>query len=350
MKKFKSHKMYFPLAVVLSLSPMVFKSINQEIKPEMMTRSIASLQEEKPTEAEVIKYEKADFEKRSSSVSEQLSSVEKQLLDVVLKKDKVFEQSLHDIINEQFVKIDELEKIQTESEDDKKIVSEKVSELRKLAGELCDRLEKVAASTKYDEEKVADKPKEEPKKEEECDLQTKYTELSKQVESMTADHKKYLDVIVGMNQMMISMYQHQQPQYSPYTYTSGPFGAAFYPYHNQSGLGQVTNNYYYNGSPMQSPQMMGIGQNYGQQPQIQPQMYQGEMPIQGIQQQQQPQQQVQQLQPMVMQQNGYDPRYTTMNVMPGQLGDGAFMHNFEVQPLPSPMIVDGGRAPAVLPF
>ncbi len=306
-----------------------------------MARSIASFEEEKPTEAEVIKYEKVDFDKRSSDVGEKLSTVEKQLLDVVLKKDKVFEQSLHDIINEQFVKIDELEKIQAESEEDKKIVSDKVAELRKLAGDLCDRLEKVAASTKYDDEKVAVKPKEEPKKEEECDLQTKYTELSKQVESMTADHKKYLDVIVGMNQMMISMYQHQQPQYSPYTYTSGPFGAAYYPYHNQSGLGQVTNNYYYNGSPMQSPQMMGIGQYYGQQPQVQPQMYQGEMPIQGVQQQQQP---------MIMQQSGYDPRYTSMNVMPGQLGDGTLMHNFEAQSVPSPMIIDGSRAPAVLPF
>jgi hypothetical protein len=69
-----------------------------------MTRSIASLEEEeKPTEAEVIKYEKVDFDKRSLDVSERLSSVEKQLLDVVLKKDKVFEQSLHDVINEQFV-------------------------------------------------------------------------------------------------------------------------------------------------------------------------------------------------------------------------------------------------------
>lgn len=194
--------------------------------------------------------------KRIAKVADSLSSVEKQLLDIVLKKDKAFEQSLHDIVNEQFAKIDELEKVQAESDEDKKVISEKITELRKSANDMCDRLEKVSASTKY-EDKKEEVAKEKEEKKEDCDLQQKYSELTKQVEALSADHKKYLDVIVGMNQMMMSMYQQQQqPQY---TYSSGPFGSVYYPYHSSNGLGQVTNNYYYSGSNWQQPQIMGMG-------------------------------------------------------------------------------------------
>lgn len=384
MKKFITHRFYFPMAMVLSLSPMVFKTIHNEVKPQV-ERSIASLDPEelkkmpkpehelehssqarlhlkggpggmmpkegekkpeqdiKKEEIKVIKYEKESFEKDSAKVKESLSSVERQLLDVVLKKDKKFEQSLHDIVNEQFAKIDELEKVEADSEADKKIISEKISELRKSANDMCDRLEEVAASTKYEEKK--EEVAKEEKKEEPCDLQQKYSELSKQVEAMTADHKKYLDVIVGMNQMMMSMYQQQQqPQY---TYSSGPFGSVYYPYHSSNGLGQVTNNYYYSGSNWQQPQIMGIGQydqQQGQQqvaPQIQQQQQQGQQP--SIQMQGQGMQQ-----PSMMM---MDPRYSSMNVMPGVFGDTSFMHNFGgVTQQASPMVVDTGRSPAVLPM
>ncbi|GEM_PF-5437412 len=354
MKKFKLHQMYFPLAMALSLSPMALKTVHKEIRP-IMSRSLASVIEDpKPItegsshaskvvkaelkeaeEPKIIKYEKEIFDKEAIQVNDEMSGVEKQLLDVVLKKDKEFEQGLHDSLNAQFAKIDELEKVVAESDEDKKIISDKVEELRKRANELCDKLEKVAEGTKYEEKKeeVA------VVKEEPCDLEQKYSELSKQVEAMTADHKKYLDVIVSMSQMMASMYQQQQPQYSPYTYSFGPFGNAYYPSNNnQSGLGQVTNNYYYGSSNMQNPQMMSMGQDqngfgqYVQQPQVQ----------------QQPQQQPQVPQYQVPQTYVQDPRYSTMQVMPGSLGDAPFMHNFET--MPAPMVVDTGRAPAVVAF
>jgi hypothetical protein len=352
MKNFKSHCLYFPLAMVLSLSPMVFKSIHNEIKPHVMTRSLASIEEEKSEEQ--LKYEKLSFEEKSKVIDGDLNKVKDQMLDVVLKKDKKFEDSLHDLLNAQFAKIEDLEKSHLEKVEDKeqkKVIEDKIAELRAKANELCDKLEKVVEGTKHEEKKeevvVAedDKKKEEGKeKKEDCDLQQKYAELSKQVEAMTADHKRYLDVIVGMNQMMISMYQHQQqPQY---TYSSGPFGSVYYPYMSSNGLGQVTNNYYYSGSNWQQPQIMGMGQ-YGQQgqpqaqPQQQPQVTPQQDPTMII-----PQGQGQQQPAMMM-----DPRYSTMNVMPGNFGDMTFMHNFGgVTQQSSPMVVDTGRAPAVVPF
>ncbi len=358
MKKIKFHQLYFPFAMMLALSPMVLRSIHQDIKPTDMTRSIASVTgaihshpeqkpEEKKEEVIAVKYEKEVFEKDSAEVIKSLSAVEKQLLDVVLKKDKEFEQSLHDAINEQFAKIEELKKIEAESEADKKIIADKVSELSQIAGDLCDRLEKVAASTKYEDKKEEKKEEKVADKAEDCDLQQKYTELSKQVESMTADHKKYLDVIVGMNQMMISMFQNQQQQQSPYTYSYGPFGPAYYPYNNMNGLGQVTNNYYYgNASGGQSPQIMNYGQ-YSQNPMDQ----QMGIMSQGQGQQQQnlvmPQTQGQQMQTM----QGMDPRFSQMNMMPGVFGDNSFMHNFggsDAVQQPAGMVVDTGRSPAVL--
>lgn len=334
MKKIKSHQFYFPLALALSLSPMVFKTIHKEVKPHM-ARSIASLNE-------TVKYEKEVFEKDSALIVESLSKVEKQLLDVVLKKDKAFEQSLHDIVNDQFAKIDELEKLQTTSDEDKKIVTGKVAELRSLANDLCDRLEKVAASTKYEDKKEEKVSVEGSEKKEDCDLQEKYSELTKQVEAMTADHKKYLDVIVGMNQMMISMYQQHQPQYSPYTYSYGPFGQAYYPYNNANGLGQVTNNYYYGSSGTQSPMIMGFGQNLPSAP---AQMVGG--------QPQQISQPMEQIPAMPQTIQGIDPRFGMMNMIPGPFGDAPFMHNFggaDASQMPGGMIVDTGRAPAVTPF
>lgn len=65
MKKFKSHSLYFPFAMVLSLSPMALKSIHKEIKPHYGTRSLASISEDEVKK--VVKYEKESFEKNRQS-------------------------------------------------------------------------------------------------------------------------------------------------------------------------------------------------------------------------------------------------------------------------------------------
>lgn len=372
MKKLKLQNMYFPLALALSLSPMVFKTIYNEAKPQMIGRGLASVspnpddkklegkkgEKKIETEVELKKYDKEEVAKRAEKISLSIAALDKKIQESDKKASAEEIRELSKQLNSHIKQIVALERLETSSNEDKKALSEKTELLKQefvkaenhaklvIPGEKIEEKKAVedkkeivvkkeeestsSATHHHKDEKVKEDPKDkkevakkDDKKDEagKCEFEDKYVALSKQVETLSANQDKFLSVMTNMTQLMMMMSQQQR---NPYTYSFGPNGPMAYPYHygdgqmGQWGGGSRENNMntpYYQAAQygqQGSQQVSGYGNNTYLQPQ---------------------------------QPAGYDPRYIPMNVMPGQFGDAPFMQNFESL---APSMVNTGRAPAVV--
>lgn len=135
--------------------------------------------------------------------------------------------------------------------------------------------------SKGDIEVVAADPKpEEVKKEEEkkpeyaCEHEEKNILLTKQVETLLDDQKKIMDTILGMAQMMVSMFQQQQQLQMPNPYyANGPGWNSYSPYQYNQPF--TAGNWVYYPSGFQPNQGNIFGQDQAPAPQAQ-------QPVQGV--------------------------------------------------------------------
>lgn len=370
MKAFKHHHFaIIPLLSILAMSPTMVESkfhtgrdiasIKEEVKPEVKghPKYDAAVSKVKPEEAKAdlskeklveklgevklkLLKEREDFKKDQSDeklVSEQRKGIESLIVDMVLVEGSLKKLEEGKLIEE------------TEAKTSKDVIAESKDIIEGL---LTDLEANEVLVVKAKEPKKEDKPvvvveepkKEEPKKEEpkkdevkpevakdepkkeeakkdekKCEAEEQNKVLTKQVEDLMKQNQQILQSLMGVTNMMVSMYQqnqhqHQQQQ-NPY-YQNGP-GWNQSPY--QYNQPQTAGNWVYYPQGFQPQQ-----QNIFAQPQAQYGMYPDSFYMQ------QPQMQMQQ----PMQQSGWqlnaDPRYTIQNQFtPGTFGgdNSNFMFN-----------------------
>lgn len=240
MKRFNYRSLaILPLLSILAMSP-------SDIQLKSNYRSIASaipeVQKETP--------------KPEDKVLTEVFQVEDKKEDI--KKDEVVKDES---------KKEEVKKEEVKKEEKKEEVAKE--EPKKEEPNKEEKKEEVAKEESKKEDKKEDKKSDQEKLI--CDLEEKNKALTKQMEQLMADQKQIMQTMLGMNQMMVSMFQQQQQQ-NPWQ-----------PYMNSLGMQSV---YQY------APQMTAGNWVYypqGFQPSQQNIFAQPQMPMQMQQQQQQPQ-------------------------------------------------------------
>ena len=175
---------------------------------------------------------------------------------------------------------------------------------------------------------VAEDKKEEVKKEEKvvCEAEEKNALLTKQVEQLMNDQKQIMQTMMGMAQMMVSMYQNQNQNQQPNPYYANSMHANPYQYNQPFSSGNWV--YYPSGFQPQQPNIFAP-----QQPQ-----QGGYFPDQAHMPQSSwnlaPQYNFQ-----------ADPRYTVQPIMPGSFGSEAFSYNLSnpgpTNPMPGQPVAMG---------
>lgn len=298
MKHFNYHHLaLIPLLTILAMSPSVVESKYSE------GRTIASIQEEvkghpkyelvvskvKPEEVKNLditpeKYkerigelklklskEKESFKKEQSEealVSEQRKNIEKIVLELLLVEGSLKQLEEKSLLEK--ADIDAGKQLIVESKD---IVESLLTDLE--ANEvLVANAKEPKDAPKVEEPKKEDKPllaegpvKEEPKKEV-CEAEEKNKVLTAQVEELMKQQNQILQAMIGMTNMMVTMFQQQQNQQPNPYYQNGP-GFMTSPYQYQQP--QTAGNWVYYPSGFQPSQSNIFAAPQGQQQPMQQQ-------------------------------------------------------------------------------
>lgn len=289
MKKLNLHHFaVLPLLTLMATSPMV-------LEKSLPSRGIASEIIVKEVKSEHPRYDEiAGKINRDSLLKDEAASEEKIIKKITALKEEI--KCLQEVTNEP----DRKEKIEA-AIIDSVLIDESIKALKlddkdlKLA--ILD-IEKLLEPTtevnpEGDIQVVADEPKkEEPKKEDDkkvevaCEHEEKNILLTKQVEQLMTDQQKVMETILGMAQMMVSMFQQQQQLQMPNPYyANGPGFYAQSPYQYQQPF--TAGNWVYHPSGFQPNQGNIFGQNpqapQAPAPQVAP-LHEGFYPDQTVQQ------------------------------------------------------------------
>lgn len=302
MKHFNYHHLaLIPLLTILAMSPSVMESTYSE------GRTIASIQEEvkghpkyesvvskiKPEEVKDLeitpeKYkekigdlkvklskEKESFKKEQSEealVNEQRKNIEKIVVELLLVEKSLKQLEEKSLLEK--AEIDAGKQLIVESKD---IVESLLTDLE--ANEvLVAKAKAPQDAPKIEDPKKEDKPllaegpvKEEPKKDEApkkeiCEAEEKNKVLTAQVEELMKQQNQILQAMIGMTNMMVTMFQQQQNQQPNPYYQNGP-GFMTSPYQYQQP--QTAGNWVYYPSGFQPSQSNIFAAPQGQQQQMQ---------------------------------------------------------------------------------
>lgn len=371
MKPFKhSHFAIIPLLSILAMSPTMVESkfhsgrsiasIKEEVKGH--PRYEAAVSKIKPEEAKDVEItkekfqeklgelklkltkEKEDFKKDQSDetiVSEQRKSIESLVAESVLVEGSLKKLEEGKLIEEAEIATskqvileskDILEGLLTDLEANEVLVVKAKEPKKEDKPVIAEEPKKEEPKKEVEEPKKDEvKPevaKEEPKKEEpkkedhKCEASEQNKVLTKQVEDLMKQNQQILQSMLGMSQMMVSMYQNMQQQnhQNPF-YANGPgWNQSPYQYNQPQSAGNWV--YYPQGFQPQQPNIFA-------QPQPQYGMYPDSFYMSQPQQIQQPMQQSQWM-------LNADPRYTIQNQFtPGSFGgdNSAFTFNMGQQPM-----------------
>lgn len=280
MKFFKHHHLaLIPLLSILAMSPSVMET---EFSGG---RLIASIKEEVKSHP---KYESIASKVKPEEVKEQEVSPEKykeKISDLKLKLSKEKENLKKEQIEKVIVELLLVEGSLKELEDKKLLAEPEITDGKKIILESKDIIEGLLTDLDKEDKKeetpvVADAPKEEPKKEEPkvevCEAEEKNKVLTAQVQELMKQQNQILEAMIGMTNMMVTMFQQQQQnQPNPY-YQNGP-GFMSSPYQYQQP--QTAGNWVYYPSGFQPSQQNIFAAPQMQQPMQQPMQQQMQQPI-----------------------------------------------------------------------
>lgn len=276
MKFFKHHHLaLIPLLSILAMSPSVMET---QFSGE---RSIASIKEEVKSHP---KYDSVASKVKPEEIKEQEVSPEKykeKISDLKLKLSKEKENLKKEQIEKVIVELLSIEGSLKDLEDKKLLAEADITDGKKIILESKDIIESLLSDLDKEEKKdetpvVADAPKteepkkEEPKKEEAkvevCEAEEKNKVLTAQVQDLMKQQNQILEAMIGMTNMMVTMFQQQQQNQPNPFYQNGP-GFMSSPYQYQQP--QTAGNWVYYPSGFQPTQ-----QNIFAAPQIQQPMQQ----------------------------------------------------------------------------
>ena len=370
MYHFNRHSLaILPLLSILAMSPSVIESkyaerhiasVVEEVKPEVVKEEVKEFKKFKEISAKVapesiIRNENLsleDLKKQESELKEKLSKIQidskkEDIKKEVVAQDRKDREAL--VVDLLFIEdgLLGLEERKVLEASDKEVIEKSILAHKGQIEELLLDLEKseeILAKAdapkeeepKKDEEEVKPVLAEEPKKEEPvvvaedkkeevkeevtkeekvvCEAEEKNALLTKQVEQLMNDQKQIMQTMMGMAQMMVSMYQNQnQNQQQPNPYYANSMHANPYQYNQPFSSGNWV--YYPSGFQPQQPNIFA------------PQQPQQVMPQQGgyFPDQAHMPQSSWNLAPQYNFQA--DPRYTVQPIMPGSFGSEAFSYN-----------------------
>jgi hypothetical protein len=343
MKSFNRHQLaVLPLLAILSASPGVMESrgnhrsvasiaIISESFPKLETFRKAqkpeSIQKDQENTLEKFKVkrdaltgklnkERESFKKDQSEkaiVEEQKKAIEALALEVL-----IVEADLKDLQDKKMIESEEEASIKAEAES-KKMIESLLADLEVNQSLVAKVAEPMTDEPKKEEPKVEEPKKDEPKKEV-CESEEKNKVLTAQVEELLKQQQQILQTMMGMAQMMVSMFQNQQgnPIANSYAYEH-----SLYRYNQPTTAGNWV--YYPNGFQPNQPNIFAPQQP--QQQQYQPYVPQGGgfYPDQAHQA------------PIPKDNQGDwsmrpteffpDPRFQTQYMAPGQFGNDPFSFN-----------------------
>lgn len=282
MKKLHLHHFaVLPLFALMAVSPF-------EIESSTPYRSIASVVQE---ESEHPRYDEMagkiqreallkDQSPSEEKIKEKISALKEEIKSLEgntkVEKDKIEKLVISSILIDESIKVlgstnEELKPVILDIE---KILTAQVTEEEKPKADI----EVAVEDPKPGEEKASEEGKKEEEKKTEyaCEHEEKNILLTKQVETLLDDQKKIMDTILGMAQMMVSMFQQQQqlqmpnPYYangpgwnvqSPYQYQQ-PFTAGnwvYYPSGFQPNQGNIFGQGQAPAAPQSQPALQGQG-------------------------------------------------------------------------------------------
>lgn len=374
MYHFNRHSLaILPLLSILAMSPSVIESkyaerhiasVVEEVKPEVkkeeVKEEVIEFKKFKEISAKVapesiIRNENLsleDLKKQESDLKEKLTKIQIDSKKEDIKKE-VVDQDRKDrealVVDLLFIEdgLKGLEERKVLEASDKEVFEKSILAHKGQIEELLVDLEKSeeilakADAPKEEEPKkeeevkpvLAEEPKkEEPviiaedKKEEEkvvCEAEEKNALLTKQVEQLMNDQKQIMQTMMGMAQMMVSMYQNQNQNQQPNPYYANSMHANPYQYNQPFSSG----NWVYYPSGFQPQQQNIFAPQQSQQ--VMPQLG-GYFPDQAHMPQSSwnlaPQYNFQ-----------ADPRYTVQPIMPGSFGSEAFSYNLSNPAPTNPM-------------
>lgn len=308
-----------------------YKSITLKVNPKALMKTPDLSVESHKVKIDKLKRKLEELPSKKDDLNSEDILAEKRLLEDLAVETLMVESGLNDLDSQNLIKPSDrsdskeallkskliLEKRLYELELDEKLIAQKPVQEEKPASSL---EEEKSILVVEEEGSKKEEPKEEPKKESiapVCVHEEKNQALTKQVEQLLADQSKIMQTILGMAQMMVSMFQSQQTNQVP-----NPYYANNFQFQNPYQYNQFTaGNWVYQPSGFPSSQ-----QNIFSGPQ---EKFRAQQPQEGFypDQAHQQNQSSWNLRPQL---EFNDPRFQTRPLTPGPFGNEAF--SFDMNP------------------